>query len=583
MDSIKIQDGKVKSEKQAEQDPWALPDLENTEVPWEDLGTCGKIWRVTWTTMRVILFMFFLYFFICSLTFLSDGFKLLGGKTAGKVFQQNEILKNPVAGVMIGVLATVLVQSSSTTTSIVVGMVGGGLLTVQTSIPIVMGANIGTSVTNTIVSIGQITNKDEFKRAFAGATVHDMFNWLAVIILLPIEVATGYLYRVSGWIVSSIPHTNSMEKQEYLKKITKPLTNLIIQLDSNGITKIAKGSDVESLLKTCCKKGKRPLNISSIVNETDYMNSTAIPSTTWTINEESYCIEECEYLFKDRGLTDTVIGASLLVAALVILCVCLFGIVKTLNSVLKGNIRKMIRKFINYEFPGRWGYFTGYIAIIVGTGLTFLVQSSSIFTSTLTPLVGVGVISLDRMYPLSLGANIGTTTTSILAALATDDIKDPLQVAMCHLFFNLTGILIFYPIPFMRFPISMAKFLGTETSKYRWFAIVYLIVMFFVFPASVFGLSLAGWYVVMAVFLPIALVVIIIAIIKTIQHKRPSLLPKKLQNWKFLPVYCRSLQPIDRTLCGLCHKCRCYQDVEEEQIDAKQLNGKSPNQDNTRL
>jgi len=63
-----------------------------------------------------------------------------------------------------------------------------------------MGANIGTSVTNTIVSIGQITNKDEFKRAFAGATVHDMFNWLAVIILLPIEVVSGiyiiYTFRI---------------------------------------------------------------------------------------------------------------------------------------------------------------------------------------------------------------------------------------------------------------------------------------------------------------------------------------------------------------------------------------------------
>ena len=69
-----------------------------------------------------------------------------------------------------------------------------------------------------------------------------------------------------------------------------------LQLDSNGITKIAKGSDVESLLKTCCKKGKRPLNISSIVNERDYMNSTAIPNTTWTINEESYCIKECKFL-----------------------------------------------------------------------------------------------------------------------------------------------------------------------------------------------------------------------------------------------------------------------------------------------
>ena len=59
------------------------------------------------------------------------------------------------------------------------------------AIPIVMGANIGTSVTNTIVSMGQITNKDDFRRAFAGATVHDIFNWLTVIVLLPLEVITG--------------------------------------------------------------------------------------------------------------------------------------------------------------------------------------------------------------------------------------------------------------------------------------------------------------------------------------------------------------------------------------------------------
>lgn len=65
------------------------------------------------------------------------------------------------------------------------------VLDVKTAIPIVMGANIGTSVTNTIVSMGQIANKDDFRRAFAGATVHDMFNWLTVIILLPIEVITG--------------------------------------------------------------------------------------------------------------------------------------------------------------------------------------------------------------------------------------------------------------------------------------------------------------------------------------------------------------------------------------------------------
>lgn len=65
------------------------------------------------------------------------------------------------------------------------------VLPVQNAIPLVMGANIGTSVTNTIVSIGQITNKNDFRRAFAGATVHDMFNWLTVLVLLPLESATG--------------------------------------------------------------------------------------------------------------------------------------------------------------------------------------------------------------------------------------------------------------------------------------------------------------------------------------------------------------------------------------------------------
>lgn len=65
------------------------------------------------------------------------------------------------------------------------------VLTVKQAIPIVMGANIGTSVTNTIVSLGQITDKNDFRRAFAGATVHDAFNWLSVLVLLPIEVITS--------------------------------------------------------------------------------------------------------------------------------------------------------------------------------------------------------------------------------------------------------------------------------------------------------------------------------------------------------------------------------------------------------
>ena len=92
---------------------------------------------------------------------------------------------------MIGIVATVLVQSSSTSTSIVVAMVGSGILDVNQAIPIIMGANIGTSVTNTIVSLGFVGNPECYERGFAGATVHDLFNYLSVITLLPIEMVTN--------------------------------------------------------------------------------------------------------------------------------------------------------------------------------------------------------------------------------------------------------------------------------------------------------------------------------------------------------------------------------------------------------
>lgn len=100
------------------------------------------------------------------------------------------------------------------------------------------------------------------------------------------------------------------------------------------------------------------------------------------------------------------------------------------------------------DFPAPFTWATGYFAMVVGAGMTFIVQSSSVFTSAITPLIGecpcceegsgqgkscggsqgdhsfpvppgLGVISIERAYPLTLGSNIGTTTTAILAALAS--------------------------------------------------------------------------------------------------------------------------------------------------------------------
>ncbi|XP_033734881.1 sodium-dependent phosphate transport protein 2B-like [Pecten maximus] len=529
-------------------------DNESKDVEEKEENRCKFFFIIF---LKFIFFLAFLYLFICSLDFLSSAFRLLGGKAAGQVFQNNAILQNPVTGLMIGVLATVLVQSSSTSTSIVVSLVGAGILEVKTAIPIVMGANIGTSVTNTIVALGQITSRREFRRAFAGATVHDMFNWMTVIVFLPLEVITGYLYHLSELTVNSLAlEAYADGKKDFLKVITKPFTKRIIQVDKKGIQKIAQNEDVDTLLKICCKS-KTLKNV----------NETFANGTSYILSSKKICVKECEYIFKDTTLSDNEIGGILLVASLILLCFCLFVIVKLLNSILQGKIRKVIKRFINYEFPGRCGYFTGYLAIIVGCGLTILVQSSSIFTSTMTPLVGVGVVSLERMYPLTLGSNIGTTTTGILAALAQDGnkMRNPLQVAFCHLFFNLSGILLFYPIPFLRIPIPLAKFLGKETSKYRWFSVMYLICMFFLLPLMVFALSVAGWEVMAGVLIPVATLIIIIVIIKIIQAKKPSILPTKLQDWKFLPICCRSLEPVDRVMnMCCCEKCTSLDDSDSE-------------------
>merc|ERR1719456_901739 len=104
-----------------------------------------------------------LYIFLVGLGLMGTAFKVLGGKGAGNMY---DAVENPIGGLMTGILSTVLVQSSSTSTSVVVTMVGAGQLSVKNGIPIIMGANIGTSVTNTIVSMGHIGSQIELQRAF---------------------------------------------------------------------------------------------------------------------------------------------------------------------------------------------------------------------------------------------------------------------------------------------------------------------------------------------------------------------------------------------------------------------------------
>jgi solute carrier family 34 (sodium-dependent phosphate cotransporter) len=294
------------------------------------------------------------------------------------------------------------------------------------------------------------------------------------------------------------------------------------------------------------------VNFTEAINTTFDSNSTTFLNVTDLRNMTvSIPVKPCAFLFHNRGLSDTMVGIILLIISLVILCGCLILMVKLLNSALKGSMMVVVKKVINADLPGPLSYLTGYIAMLVGAGLTMIVQSSSVFTSALTPLVGIGVIQLERVYPLTLGSNIGTTTTGILASFAasSDRLKPALQIALCHLCFNITGILLFYPIPFMRVPIRLAKIMGNTTAKYRWFAIFYVALMFFLLPMTVFGLSMAGILVMSIVCGIFAAFCVIVVIINVLQKKRPNFLPKVLRNWDFLPYkWMHSLEPFDRVI-----------------------------------
>ncbi|KAJ0050629.1 hypothetical protein NL108_005020, partial [Boleophthalmus pectinirostris] len=416
------------NEEKMETDPWDMPELKDTGVPWSALDTKGKVLRVVLSVGKMCLLLGFLYMFICSLDILSSAFQLVGGKAAGDILQDNSVLSNPLAGLVIGVLVTLLVQSSSTSSSIVVSMVSSGLLTVQLAVPIIMGTNIGTSVTNTLVAMTQAGERSTFRRAFAGATVHDFFNWLSVLVLLPIEVASGYLYIVTKLIIDSF-NIQSGEAPDLLNVITDVLTKSIIQLDKTVISQIATG-DPEARNKSLILKWCKTFTNTTLMNVTvpGPENCTS-PTLCWFDGNQTitlmnvsvtYNLEKCEYhLFVDVALSDLAVGLILLALSLLVLCSCLILIVKLLNSMLKGQVASVIKKILNTDFPFPFGWVVGYIAILVGAGMTFVVQSSSVFTSAITPLVGIGVISIERAYPLSLGSNIGTTTTAILAAMAS--------------------------------------------------------------------------------------------------------------------------------------------------------------------
>lgn len=150
---------------------------------------------------RILLVVLLLAGFLVAIKCMGGAFKLMGQETSGALF---EGVANPFTALAVGILATVLVQSSSTTTATIVALVGSGELSVEHAVPMIMGANIGTTITNTLVSVGHVRQSASFRRAFAAATVHDFFNLMCVAVLLPLELATGFLSKTALFLTDHL-------------------------------------------------------------------------------------------------------------------------------------------------------------------------------------------------------------------------------------------------------------------------------------------------------------------------------------------------------------------------------------------
>jgi sodium-dependent phosphate cotransporter len=142
-----------------------------------------------------------IYLLICAVSIISRGFAGLGSEAAHTMFAFAE---NPWVGLSFGILGTVLIQSSTTTTAIAVTAVGSGALPIRGAVPIILGANVGTTVTTTLVALTFIRNRSEFRRALGASSIHDFYNWLSLLIIFPIELIWHPLEKLSGELTDAL-------------------------------------------------------------------------------------------------------------------------------------------------------------------------------------------------------------------------------------------------------------------------------------------------------------------------------------------------------------------------------------------
>ncbi|MCK5040680.1 MAG: hypothetical protein KAR62_00230 [Sphingomonadales bacterium] len=365
-----------------------------------NLGTANKIFK--WVLIATLT-----YVLISSVAMIGVGLNQTSGDYLNSLF---EFATNPILALLVGILATAIVQSSSTVSSIIVGLVAGGL-PVESAIPMIIGADFGTTVTNVIVSLAYVGRKQYFRRAFAAAMVHDFFNLLAVFIFLPLELTFHFMEHISGFFAGLLVGGQdiSLGGNNFLHGLTSPFIG--------------------------------------------FFNSLG------------------------QGQGEVVGGIIMVIAGVIFILLSVIYIGNLLKQLMVGRAQKIMFAAIGKK---------PLTSIFSGMLITTIVQSSSTTTSLMVPLAGTGLFRLKQVYPFTLGSNIGTTVTALLAATAITGANAvyALQIALVFLLYNVFSVTLVYNTPvLMRLPMVAAVSIAKLADRNKLVAIIYVVGVFFAIPA----------------------------------------------------------------------------------------------------
>jgi len=346
------------------------------------------------------------YVFLSSINMMGGGFELIG---AGFNERLVALTTNPFAGLMVGIVATAVAQSSTLVTTLTVGLVAAGTLDLHVAVPVIMGANIGSTVTAVLVAMGFVGKRGRFRRAFAAATMNDCFNILSVLVFFPLELGTHVFERISLCLAGYFEHVT---------KFSSP---------------------------------RSPLTAALSVFE------------GWAVS----CAKAC------FGAHEVAAGVATVVVSLALMYASLFYLVTTTRSFLAGSVEKVLDRYF-FRNPAT--------ALMLGFILTALILSSGVTTGLTVPLITAGVLTMEQVFPYTMGANVGTTVTALIAAIGTGQ-PAGLAIALVHFLFNMAGVVIVFPFKRMRaFPVFLARQLAGLTLRSRWYALAYILVVFFLIP-----------------------------------------------------------------------------------------------------